>query len=126
MLDLQRAIYAALKADAQLMTLITDVYDIVPQDATLPYISFGTADWQPYEANCMALNDESLQIDVWSVYQGGYKEAKTIMAQVKAILRHTTVPINGVDVPVRINKMLAFRDADGITTHGVIDVQALF
>lgn len=47
--DLHCAVYSILKADAQLMSIATDIYNHVPQaTATYPYVTIGRVDGNAY------------------------------------------------------------------------------
>lgn len=65
LVPLQKAIYAAL---FQYQT--TPVYDDVPHDAKLPYITLGAFTCKNNGAKNTEISDVTLQIHVWSEYSG--------------------------------------------------------
>lgn len=126
--ELQKAVRDALKADSALMALVNDVYDRVPADpfaAKTAYVSFGAEDSRDDDAEEISAREITLQIDVWS-RAPGFVECKRITDLVRKHLHHGTLTLtdNAVcDTIVELTRV--FRDADGLTSHGVVQVTAL-
>lgn len=126
-LQLQALIYQRLIDAAGVHALCADrIYDRVPEDAAFPYVSFGPSDTVEDDAECITGEIETLQIDCWSRYQGGFKELKSLTGAVKAALHlyageFTTDAL----VELRVLGVRHFRDPDGLTSHGVVTVQAI-
>jgi len=63
--DLQKALYELLSSKQS-----TAVYDDVPEDASFPCITFGSFTAKQNGSKDTDINDVTLQIDIWSEYQG--------------------------------------------------------
>jgi len=126
--ELQAAIYDILVADAGVGALVGNrIYDRVPMAGDMPpYITFGPSDDFENDADCITSADHSLQIDVWSEKQGGFKECKEVTHAVKVALHLVSVnlPTHAL-VELRVTQRRHFRDPDGITSHGVVVVEAM-
>ena len=125
-LELQKAIVAALKADAGVNALIAGrIYDAVPGGATKPYVSFGPFQLLPEHGDCLFGGEAFVTLDAWA--------AGPDTVQVKqlgtAIARALDLAPIVLDAPQRLVEMSVeqtqyMRDPDGITAHGVITVHA--
>jgi hypothetical protein len=124
--DLQKAVFDALVADSDVHALVADrIFDRVTESAVFPYVSFGPADMVEDDAECIRMAEHTLQIDIWSRWQGGKREAYRIADACKRALHradlslatNALVQISGASVRV-------FMDSDGITQHGVLTVEA--
>ncbi len=103
------------------------VFDRVPNAGdTAPYITFGPSDEVEDDAECISSSVHSLQIDVWSEQQGGFKECKEVTYAVKKALHDVSIdlPTHAL-VEMRVTQRRHFRDPDGITSHGVVTVEAM-
>jgi hypothetical protein len=125
-LELQKAIVAALKADAAVTAIINGrIYDAVPGGATKPYVSFGPFQLLPEHGDCLDGGEAFVTLDAWA--------AGPDTVQVKqlgtAIARALDLAPIVLDAPQRLVEMSVeqtqyMRDPDGITAHGVITVHA--
>jgi len=126
--EFQSAVFNLLVADTDVGALVGDrIYDRVPMAGDIPpYITFGPADATNEDADCIPSENHALQIDVWSEKQGGSKECKAITYAVKKALHEVSVnlPTHAL-VEMRITQRRHFRDPDGITSHGVMTVEAM-
>lgn len=126
--EFQTAVFNLLTEDAGVAALVgTRIYDRVPAASDVPpYITFGAADEVEDDADCIECASHSLQIDVWSEKQGGFKECKEITHAVKLALHEVAVNLTThALVEMRVTQRRHFRDPDGITSHGVITVEAM-
>ncbi|APE43411.1 hypothetical protein BOO69_08270 [Sulfitobacter alexandrii] len=125
--ELQAAIYQILRADSAVSALVGDgVFDRVPKAGDVPpYITFGPSDEIEADMLCITSAEHSLQIDVWSERQGGFKECKEITYAVKKALHEVEIdlPTHAL-VQIRVVRRLHLREPDGITSHGVVTVEA--
>lgn len=121
-LELQAAIVAAVHADAQLMTLISGIYDTPPADpfgSDQGYVGFGPED-SPTETGCVDLVTVSLQLDVWS-RRVGRVHCKQIMHELKRVLRDVSTTENQiVSRGEPFERVL--KDPDGVTHHGILQL----
>lgn len=126
--ELQAAVYDILMADTAVRALVgTRIYDRIPAASDVPpYITFGSSDDVESDADCITSGEHALQIDVWSEKQGGFKECKEITHAVKVALHEVAVdlPTHAL-VEMRVTSKRHFRDPDGITSHGVVTVEAM-
>lgn len=84
-LELQRAIVQALKADATLMALVTGVYDRVPQDQAKPYVQVGFSTEAPWNAYGAKGYDLTTTIYIW--HEAGYNApGLAVKAEIDRIL----------------------------------------
>lgn len=126
--ELQTAIYDLLRLDTAVAAMVgTRIYDRVPAASDVPpYITFGPSDELEDDAECITSSAHSLQIDVWSEKQGGFKECKEITHAVKVALHEVAVdlPTHAL-VEMRVTQRRHLRDRDGITSHGVVTIEAM-
>lgn len=120
-LELQAAIVAALKSDPAIGALVNGVYDRVPENpwgAANGYISLGPEDTISDEAGCVALDNVSVQIDVWS-RRVGRVHCKQVLHEVRRIIRGLATEENPIVSRSDPFQQIA-RDPDGLTTHGFL------
>jgi hypothetical protein len=125
-LALQKAVFAALVADADVGGLIGDrIYDAAPRNATFPYLSFGEASVLDWSTGTEEGAEHRLVLHIWS-RERGKKESYGIMAAITPVLHDATLTLDGHRL---VNLRFAFgdagRDADGITWHGVLRFRAV-
>jgi len=123
---IQKLIIQTLKADAGVGALVADrIFDRPTASVAWPYISLGPSDFVPSDAECFALREETVQIDVWSNYQGGLSEAKQICDAVKTALHDIDAEIEaGKLEDIRVTLVRVFPDIDPKVSHGVVSVTA--
>lgn len=127
--ELQDAVLTRLKADMAVDAHVGDrIYDMPPEGAGFPYLSFGPSDLTPDDdaVGCMVVSSHSLQIDVWDRSQGRLWKAKEIVAAVKKSLHRfeATLPTHRL-VSMQVERAATILDADGITAHGIVSVIAV-
>lgn len=119
----QRAIVTRLRSDAQLVAMIGDrVFDDVPEQAQMPYVSLGPEDWQPIDDGvCLSGDDGTLQIDVWSRAPGRI-ECKRIVDRVAALFADLDValPSPHPSARMRVSLKRIFDEVD--QRHGVVQI----
>jgi len=128
-LPLQKAILAALKADATLQALVGGkIYDTVPPSAEMPYVSFGTFDVQTEDADEYEGSDSFIQIDAWSGGESvvGSVEAKKIGRAIRGALHHANLSLDEDQrlVDLTVDAVRYLRELDGITQHVAITLRA--
>jgi hypothetical protein len=126
--ELQRLLYSTLSGDTAIMALAAGVYDKIPADpfgARSAYISFGPVDSVEDDADCIAGLSVTVQLDVWS-RAVGFTECKTLTDMVRKKLHRASLTLTDnalVDVWVTLTRV--FRDPDGLTSHGVVQVTCM-
>lgn len=127
--ELQKLLYDTLAGSTAVMTLADKVYDAVPPDPWKGprggYISFGASDVFNEDAECLTNSTHTVQIDCWSRKVGSV-HCKRMVDAVYALLHENTSLTLSVNCLVEMQVVLrqVFRDPDGLTTHGVLQVQA--
>jgi hypothetical protein len=126
-LELQIAIVTALKGETGLSGLVDDrIFDRVPPDAEVPYISFGPDQVLSDDAECLDAFEMFPQIDIWS-RAVGRAEAKAIAGVVRAALHDAELTLS-VDfrlVEIRHQSTRYLTDPDGVTSHAAMTFRAL-
>ncbi|MBX5279130.1 DUF3168 domain-containing protein [Rhizobium sp. NLR13a] len=124
-LELQGSIVARLKADAILSALIgSRVYDQPPEGATFPYFTIGEAQFLRDDATCVSGGQVYLTMHAWS-RAVGFPEVKRIADAVAESLHLAplTLATNHL-ISINHRQTRVFRDADGLTSHAVIEFVA--
>ncbi len=125
-LELQKAIVATLKADAAVNAIIAGrIYDAVPQNAALPYVSLGPFDLVPEVGDCIDGATMFIQLDGWAAGPDTV-QVKRLGAAIAAALDEATLTL---DAPQRLVEMTLertqyLRDPDGITAHAAMTIRA--
>lgn len=118
--ELIAAIIARLKADATVAGYVADrVYDRVPEtkdgkpDARSPYIAFGSTTSTPEDADCIAAEEISIQIDCWSIGEG---EAYS-SAEVRKLARAVKQSLHEAEFTLTTNALASIQHERTITTR---------
>lgn len=134
-LELITAIIAALKADATVSGYVgTKVFDRVPEkqngepSVATPYISMGPTSSVPDDFDCRDGEEITVQIDIWA---SGAGEAYT-STQCRKITDAVKRRLHDADLTLTENALVTlqtelvrvFRDPDGVTYHGVVQMTA--
>lgn len=101
------------------------IYDSVPMDAPLPYVSLD------YE---ISSNDDSLAsrrdirlfyLSVWSDFKG-QEEVKRLMAEIDAATHERPLPLTtGRVVSIRVDRKQTNREPDGVTYQGSVTLRII-
>lgn len=124
-LELQGAVYQHLIGDPSLTALIDGrVYDPPPEDAVFPYVDLGEAQTLRDDATCVSGMQIFLTLHAWST-DVGFPEVKRVAGAVVDALHLTPLSL----VTYRLISLMhrqtrIFRDADGLTSHAVIEFVA--
>ncbi len=124
---LQKAIFAALTNDSALTALLggPSVYDRVPADATLPYITLGDGTWRDWSTATETGAEHELRLHIW-VRDGGRQYVRTIADTVHARLHDQPLALEeGVLVNLRFQRAQILTDPDGETWHGIAVYRAV-
>ena len=118
-LELQKSIFNALDGDSTLQSLVTDVYDFVPESTAFPYVKIGEETSIDNGTKTLQGNEHTLVIHTFSRYRGS-KEVKEIMSRIYALLHESSL---SVSVESLVNLRFEFSDVikenDGFTSHGL-------
>ncbi|MDX0230245.1 DUF3168 domain-containing protein [Sinorhizobium meliloti] len=124
-LELQGVVFDVLRADPEMISLVNGrIYDRVPENKVFPYVSFGPTDDFEDDADCIYGTDLTIQLDVWS-REVGFPEAKRICNAARNALHDKDLQLTEnalVQIACRGIRML--RDPDGLTSHGIVEINA--
>tara|TARA_Y100000996_G_scaffold98920_1_gene71200 strand:- start:202 stop:603 length:402 start_codon:yes stop_codon:yes gene_type:complete len=116
---LQQTVFNTLDGDSTLQSLVSDVFNFVPQNTAYPYVQIGDDSLSDNSTKDLDGNIHSIVIHTWSRYRGD-KEAKEIMARVYDLLHNSSLSVSGASlVNARFDTSDILTDPDGITKHGV-------
>lgn len=123
-LELQGAVVQRLKGDAVLMSMIRGVYDQPPDGAQRPYLTIGEAQVIRDDATCVDGSMIYLTMHAWSDAVG-FVEAKRIAGAVVDLLHLAPITLETARLVSLMHRQTrVFRDANGITSHAVIELVA--
>lgn len=118
--ETQKAVYAALTSNSELMSLISDVYDFVDQNLEYPYLTIGESSDSEYDTFYEVGRDSLFSVHVWSNGRGT-KEAYNILDKVYESLNRVKLVgdggLNFINCSYESGDM--FRDDGGMIWHGV-------
>ena len=118
-LGLQKTIFDALDGDSTLQSLVTDVFDFVPESTAFPYVKVGEETSIDNGTKTLQGNEHTLVIHTFSRYRGS-KETKEIMSRIYALLHESDLTISGASlVNLRFEFSDVIKENDGLTTHGI-------
>lgn len=124
-LELQGAVNTRLRADVLLTALVNKrVYDQPPSPVTFPYVTIGEAQSIQDDVECVTGEKVYLTLHAWS-QAVGYPEVKRIASAVKESLHLAPLTLPSYRlVSILCRTSRTFRDADGLTSHAVIELVA--
>lgn len=124
-LELQGGIFTLLSSDAALVGEVGDgIYDGVPESAVVPYVTIGEAQFIRSDASGLTAGDVYLTLHAWS-HEPGFREVKQVAGLVVDALHHAAIPMPSYRlVSINHRRTRTFRDADGQTSHAVIEMVA--
>lgn len=126
--ELQRLLFTTLTGDTAIMAIANGVYDKIPTapfGAKTAYVSFGPMDANEDDSECISGLSVTVQLDVWS-RAVGFLECRNLTDLVRKKLHRASLTLADnalVDINVTLTRV--FRDPDGITSHGVVQITCL-
>ncbi len=117
LLSLQKAVYDRLKAK-----LTTPVYDNVPDNAKIPYITIGETTALNWSTKIEAGQEITHTLHIFSQYPG-MKEILELTDQVIQALTHAPLDLKSDGFQSIVHSLdmnETFRDPDAVTRHGVL------
>jgi hypothetical protein len=123
---LQQAVYAALAGDATLMAKITGVHDHVPQGGAFPYVVIGDGQALEWDTDTETGLDATIVVHAWDRVHRGRRTIKQIQDDIRRILHRAELQVAGSPAVLSVVQYTeSFRDADGLTFHGVQRVRVV-
>lgn len=125
--ELQKAIHAALSADAALTARLggAKFYDAVPSSAAFPYVSFGRTNVYDWSTGTETGSEQLFTVHVWSKAKGK-TEALEIMEQVRWLLDGAELTLSGHHlVNLTYEYAEARYDDDLAVYHGMVRFRAV-
>ena len=125
-LSLQKAVYAALIADAGVGAVLGDrIFDAAPRNAAFPYATFGDARVGDWSTGTEDGAEHRLVVHVWS-RERGKAECFAALDAIRTALHDAALDLDGhVLVGLRFEAAEVGLNRDGITWHGVARFRAV-
>ena len=125
-LALQKAIFAALAADAGIGALVGDrIYDAPPRDPVFPYVTFGAITAADWSTGTEGGAEHEIVLHTWSRGRGK-SECLAIAGALEFALHDAPLTLDGhALVNLRFASADTRRDPDGITFHATTRFRAV-
>ncbi|MGE0501455.1 MAG: DUF3168 domain-containing protein [Rhizobiaceae bacterium] len=106
--DLQKAVVAALAADAELLALLggPKIFDHAPPNAMFPYVTFGRTSVYDWSTGTEAGAEQILSLHVWSK-ERGRRETLDILERCRQLLDDVSLTLDDNHL---VNMRLAFSE----------------
>lgn len=125
--ELQRLYVSTIQASPDIMALAYRVYDAVPAEpfgGKTAYISMDGYDAVDDGADCIDGLAITIQLDVWSIATGSL-ECKNIVEMLRRLFHEAQFDlVTNAMVESRVEFTRVITDADGVTSHGIVQVTA--
>ena len=126
----QQLVEETLLANAAVVALVNNrVYETAPPKAARVYpdVTFGPADTNDEDADCIDGVEHILQLDVWARDFGRLSLAKRIADAIRKALHRAdlALPDPYALALIEVASIRAFQDPDGLTAHAVISVRSI-
>ena len=121
----QKAIYAALRADAPLRALLAEegIYDGAPQKAKFPYITFGGARLSMTGASEEEGVLQEMRLLIWSHKEGGGEARRILDALAKTLLSPSLQIPSHTLIAIRMESVSLEKEQNGEIWQGVATFQ---
>lgn len=123
LLELQKALFARLTSNAELMEVVKGVYDYVPEQTSFPYVSLGEVTNTAFDSKTSIGENIVWPIHTWSMYRGkaeSYQIINLILAALKEPL-----PIGGGFSMQSMQPLrpIVIKDAVSSAYHGIQEIR---
>ncbi|WP_279059264.1 DUF3168 domain-containing protein [Bartonella apis] len=124
--ELQKVIIQTLSDDADVKEIVDGrVFDSVPKEAEFPYVSLGPMTSNTTLADCLELDNISVQIDVWS-RDISSKEMRELANAVRQALTKSELALEKNGLVLFIHESTReLRDPDGLTSHAAVNFDVI-
>lgn len=122
----QKALYQTLSADSTLGSLITGIYDAVPENTQYPYLVFASAGQENLDSLAAHRERVRLQINIFS-RSNGRKQVHSIASCVHALLHHANLSLDSGYALLQLECAASESSllSDGLTWRGAITISAI-
>ena len=120
-LEVQQKVFQALLTNTNLVSKVTGIFDSVPENTNLPYVTFGKIASQPLNTKTSDGEMISVSIDIWSEKQGK-KETVDIMSEIELTLKTELVLDTATLISQRVINREAWEETYGLFT-GTIEFE---
>ena len=103
---------------------LTGVYDRATESAVYPYATLGASYWTDVSVECIEAREITLQIDLWHS-QSNKGVAEDLTDDIATALRGWADTDALTMHPLRVSLVRVMDDPDGVSVHGVIQVEAM-
>lgn len=117
---LQVSLFQRLTNDANVMNLVTGVFDAVPANQAYPYVVIGEPVSDPWDTKTTTGERIALVVHVWSQHMGKKESYDILNACLQATSSRLSIEGGFSIVLQERTNMTVFDDIDGITRHGVL------
>ena len=109
---------------AQVPDLDGRVFDKATENEAYPYATLGPSYWGDDSVECIEAREITLQVDVWhsSSSKGALED---LVDDVTAALKGWAVVVALTMHPITIGLVRVMDDPDGVSLHGIIQIEAL-
>lgn len=116
---LQQALFTTLSGDAELMSIVTGVYDAVLEDIPFPYVTIGSPTTLNTTTRTSFIEEISVTIHTWSV-SGGKRESYNLLNAIHSAIGKG-LPIGGFFSLLAVSRpdLQVIDDVDPRIKHGL-------
>lgn len=119
--ELQTAVHTKLTGDATLMGFVSGVFDEVPENTVMPYVTYGAVVEESDDAHDRQGLESQLTCHIWSRYRG-YKESAEILRELDRLLDRAPLLVDGFeDVSIAHQTHQFMRDPNPEIRHVVVE-----
>lgn len=124
-LAVQEAVFQAITTAVAGLSPVPGVYDHVPPNASLPYVTLDMQDTAPMDGLTARRDETRYYGTVWSDYEGR-KEVLTILAAIRPALHEVRLNLDaGQMVICSVDRMRTVRDVGDKTYQGLFTLRIL-
>ena len=119
--EVQTAVRLLMTTDSTLMTTlgVDDVYDVVPSDASFPYIRVSDMNIVAQAIKVEDWFDYFITLHIWS-QNDGTAETRNILSRLYELFHRQEITVAGTNLSSYVLNSLVTGDPDGVTHHGII------
>lgn len=109
---------------AQVPALAGKVFDRATEGLAYPYVTLGPSYWSDTSVQCIEAREITLQIDIWHS-QSNKGVLEDLTDDVAAALNGWSDEVALTMHPMRVSLVRVMDDPDGVSVHGVVQIEAM-